>query len=116
MFDQLCVAAHCVLISTLLHDEMPIHEMPSVLYTSLRQETSELVEGAIQNRRDILARVSVSAVGGVPALTNIPGAEELAVCTKQNPFSRDIMLARGERQSLESFQEQLASSRDAKGL
>jgi predicted GIY-YIG superfamily endonuclease len=115
MFDQLCVAAHSVLTSTLFHDEMPIHEMPSVLYTSLRQETSELVEGAIQGKRGILARVSVSAVGSVPALTNIPGAEELAACTKQNPFSRDIMLARGERQSLESFEEQLACFERCKG-
>ena len=37
MFDRLCVAAHSVLTSTLLQDEMPIFEMPSVLYTSLRQ-------------------------------------------------------------------------------
>jgi hypothetical protein len=108
MFDQLCVVAHSVLTSALLQNEMPIHEMPSVLYTSLRQETTEQVERTIQNRREILAGVLVSTVSPVMAIRNVPHAEELAACTKQNPFPFEIIFTRSERQSIESFQEQLA--------
>jgi hypothetical protein len=112
---HLCVVAHLVLTSTLLDDEMPIHKMPSVLYTSLRQETSDQVESTIQGRREILAKVSVSTVGAVPAIRNIPCAEELAACTKQNPFFREIIVTQGARQSLGSFEEQLACFQDCKG-
>jgi hypothetical protein len=116
MFDRLCVAAHSVLTSALLLDELPIHEMPSVLYTSLRQETTEQVERAIQGRREILASVSVSTIGPVRAIRNVPhDAEELAACTKQNPLSNQIMLTQGERQSVQSFQEQLACFESCKG-
>jgi predicted GIY-YIG superfamily endonuclease len=108
MFDQLCVAAHSVLTSALHLGELPIHEMPSVLYTSLRQETTEQVERAIQVRRETLARVCVSAVGCVGALINLPSAEDLAVCTKQRPFPHEITFTRPERQSMESFEEQTA--------
>jgi hypothetical protein len=50
MFDRLCVAAHSVLTSALLFDELPIHEMPSVLYTSLRHKITEQVEKNIKKK------------------------------------------------------------------
>ena len=108
MFDRLCVAAHSVLTSVLLLGEVPVEEMPSVLYTSLRQETTEKVENAIKMRRETLARVCISAVGSVGAVTNVPSAEELAACTKNNPYPYVITLTRAERQSVESFEEQMA--------
>jgi hypothetical protein len=108
MFDRLCVAAHSVLSSVLLLGEVPVEEMPSVLYTSLRQETTEKVENAIKMRRETLARVCISAVGSVGAVTNVPSAEELAACTKNNPYPYVITLTRAERQSVESFEEQMA--------
>ena len=91
MFDRLCIAAHSVLMSTLINDELPIDEMPSVLYTSLRQETEEKVERDIANKRLLLAKVSIAAVRPVTAIRNVPEAEELAVCSKQNPLSREII-------------------------
>jgi predicted GIY-YIG superfamily endonuclease len=108
MFDRLCIAAHSVLMSTLINDELPIDEMPSVLYTSLRQETEEKVERDIANKRLLLAKVSIAAVRPVTAIRNVPEAEELAVCSKQNPLSREIIFTRSERQGEESFQEQFA--------
>jgi predicted GIY-YIG superfamily endonuclease len=108
MFDRLCVAAHSVLSSVLLLGEVPVEEMPSVLYTSLRQETTEKVENAIKMRRETLARVCISAVGSVGAITNMPSAEELIACTKNNRYPHEITLIRAERQSAESFEEQMA--------
>ena len=108
MFDKYCVLAHSVFTSALLSDELPIHELPSVLYTSLRRETTEKVEKEIQTIRETLAKVSVSTVGPVSAIMNVPQEEELAQCTKQSPLSNDITITQAEWQSNESFHEQYA--------
>jgi len=92
MFDRLCVAAHSVLTSALILDELPINELPSVLYTSLRQETVEKVEKGLLNKREILAKVLVSAVCPVTAIRNVPDGEQLALCTKQTPLFQEIIV------------------------
>jgi predicted ATPase len=109
MFDRLCIVAHSpVLTSALLSDEYPIDEMPSVLYTSLQQETTDKVEAQILSRKATLCRVLVSTVGSMESLTNVPSENELVSYTKQNHVSQEVMLARGEGQSLESYEEQFA--------
>jgi predicted GIY-YIG superfamily endonuclease len=82
--------------------------MPSVLYTSLRQETEEKVGRELWNKRLLLAKVSIETVRPVTSVRNVPEAEELALCSKQSPLLRGIIFTRSERQGEESFQEQFA--------
>jgi predicted GIY-YIG superfamily endonuclease len=106
MFDRLLVGAYTVIWESLMEDRTPLFELPSVLYTSLRQHTTEKVKRTIQDERVRLASVTVADLRRDSAHSNIPPAASIASCSKEAVLHPPLRFSRASVQSQESYEEQ----------
>jgi predicted GIY-YIG superfamily endonuclease len=106
MFDRLLVACYTVLYETLVEGRTPLLELPSVLYTSLRQVTSDNIKNYIDERRLVLATVTVDDLKRDAAHRGVLAAATIAECTKQTVLQPPLAFGRASVQSQLSYDEQ----------
>ena len=59
MFNRMLVAAHGVLRSVLVENDMIINEMPAALYTQLQWQSEKRVKDHTKDVRDKLVQITV---------------------------------------------------------
>lgn len=109
MFDRLCVSAYSVLYEALVEGNIVLQEMPPVLYTSLQTVTSEQVQGKMSSDRKNLATVTINDFKQDVAHAQLPDAEVIAACSKNQPLDPPLTFAKATVQSQESYDEQQAA-------
>ena len=105
-FDYYLLQAKQIFLDVLVHDEMPIFELPPVLFTSLRDQWSDTVTREIKRMKEIHVDVCLKELHH---LSGIPTKEEIMNdITKDNPHNWTADLDRNENiQSIESHAEQV---------
>ena len=106
--DEYIVAADDILKSVLIHDEMPINELPPVMYTSLVQETDELILENLKQCKESLVDATLKALSSAYSHpeTPLPSKISLMEATKHNTVDWNHNLPRTAKQSQSSYEEQ----------
>jgi predicted GIY-YIG superfamily endonuclease len=111
-YDKYLIDAENAIKMVLVHDSLPMSEMPPVLYTSLIKDTTRMVENFLLTSRRKLVEAAMSEIkieqgDNSPNHDNIPSAEDFVTATKDKPLSWDGNLRKIECQSMASYLEQL---------
>ena len=106
--DEYMVAASEVLRSVILHNELPMNEMPPYLHTSLVKDTQDSIKKYILEAKRVLIQTTVSAVQNVYGAESkvIPSVDGLLHATKSAPIEWKESFPITKRQSKASFAEQ----------
>ena len=118
LMDQYIVSANGILKSLLLHDAIPITEVPPVMYTSLVQHTDQRITEFLENARENLIDATLRSLGDAysahpPHL--LPTKDVLKHATKQHHCDWDpVVMPQTASQSDASYEEQVQVQRDLK--
>ena len=106
-FDYYLIQAKQIFHDVLVQDEMPIFELPPVLFTSIRDHWSETVTREIKRMKEIHVDVCLKELH---MLEGVPTKHELMnVVTKDNPHNWMAALHRHNNiQTIESHEEQVS--------
>jgi hypothetical protein len=111
-FDRNVVAAYQTLTQALVHDTLPINELPSALYTKVRDRASEASKAHMRQMKEALVNTTVADLRE-KGLVGLPTAEDLLGCTAETPANWTPSLTRLPNQSPESIAEQQTALQDA---
>ena len=108
-FDEYLVAAADILTSVLMHNSIPINEMPPVMYAALVKDTSEKIEQHIKECRTVLVDATLKSISQPfeAAGTILPGREALIKSSRSKEVDWNHVLPKSARQSNASYSEQL---------
>ncbi|KAL3924544.1 MAG: hypothetical protein SGILL_000982 [Bacillariaceae sp.] len=106
--DEYIVAADNILQSVLLHDAIPINELPPVMHTSLVQETDECIMKHLRECKESLVDATLKALSSAyPDPEKVlPPKHSLLEATKGNPVDWNPILPKTPKQSQNSYEEQ----------
>ena len=107
-FDDYVVKASCILKSTIIHEEVPINEVPPFFYTSLLSHNDAAIENHCKCCKEALIDATFNSLGQVYSNLKdlLPSKEQLLHATKHEPIHWEMHLPKTSRQSDESFNEQ----------
>ena len=100
--------AASVLESVIIHNEIPISEMPPVQLTAILASREEAPKKFIEEMRSKVAKAVIKEVGEHSTQGTIPSYEDLMSATKDSPFEWDPVAChcKNDIQSDESYAEQ----------
>lgn len=108
--DSYMVAADNILTKALLEDAIPVNELPPVMYASLVRETNATIERHMLQCKTMLVDATLKSVR--EAYTDdelsLPSQHQLLYASKAAPVNWNHNLPRSPRQSIASYNEQLA--------
>ena len=100
-------AAH-ILDSVIIHDEIPITDLPPVLQASIEEYNDTKLKNKWNEATEKVVTAALHELAPAIELCNIPPKEELLGATRENPLEWDLLASfqKSDIQSNESFAEQ----------
>jgi len=108
-FDRFLVAAHGTLRQAILHDTLPVEDLPPVLYTHLRMQTTKEAVAHIEMAREVLLTTVLRNLSD-SGFHHLPLFDDISQASSENPFQWTAARCNvcAANQSRQSFDEQTA--------